>query len=282
MSVRLFSLWLCASMACLLPALPAVGNSVESATIDTPNTASTEAILACVQANFPTSSSAQTIKFIATDRANSVRTLHAKSWWQRSSATKARVNMRLLGPPDLAGASYLIAQNNDNTALFTFIPALNKVQRISGQSAAQQLWGTDFSYEDMRFVQGSAFEGNFVREADSVLFERPVYVLKQTPGDTSVYQHIISWIDQETCVSLQVEFFPEFAQAESPQKRLTAKLDSIRQIAGAERQHWLATHLTMHDLQEQTQTVLEIEAVEYAPKLSSSLFNPRSFNRAKP
>lgn len=250
-------------------------------------------IIECTKNNLPQNSSSQTLKFAATDRAESVRELQAHSWWQRSSAEKARVNMRLIGPPDLADSSYLIAQNDSNTALFTYLPSLDKVQRISGQSAAQQLWGTDFSYDDMRFVQGSAFDGEFTRLADSQIQQREVYVVLQIPGSESTYSHIVSYIEPTTCVALQTDFFAgviiDFASSNqiptsSPRKRLQADFSNIREIIAetdTARSHWVASELRMDDLQEQTFTTLIVEAMDFEPKLSSSLFNPRSFYRVK-
>lgn len=272
---------------------------------DQRDSATAQDIVTCVQANLPQNSSSQTIKFVATDRANSIRTIQAMSWWQRSSASKARVNMRIIGPPDLADSSYLIAQSDDNTALFTYIPSLNKVQRISGRTAGQQLWGTDFSYEDMQYVQGTSFDGQYERIADAELQQRPMFVLQQNlsndPNNTGIYKQIISHVDQETCVTMQFDFYTKLPTSlattqnpadqkqvdqkqanQKPSKSLLVDSEHLRQINSADGTYWVATQMLMQDWQESTRTTLNIDAIEYEPKLSSSLFNPQRFHKAKP
>src|SRR5690348_14376138 len=78
-------------------------------------------IRACVRANFPANTSVQTLEVKSVDRAGGSRTLQARAYWKKGSDGRARIMMQVQNPPDLAGSSYLVAENASRDDMFMFL-----------------------------------------------------------------------------------------------------------------------------------------------------------------
>ncbi len=226
----------------------------------------------CMQQNFPKSSSVQSIEVKAADRSGGSRTLAANVYWKRAGDGKAQVMLRVKEPADLKDSSYLVLERSTRDDMFMFLPAANRVRRIQGAQVSDGLWGTDFSYDDMRQVQGILDSGKFERQKDEDFNGRKVYVLAVAPAkaEESSYNRIMSYVDQQTCVPLKTEFFQK---AGAPRKRLLVDPAQVTQQGS----QWIAHQYDMTDLLSQTATQLRIGKVEYEKKLPERLFNQQTF-----
>lgn len=230
-----------------------------------------EKIRACVRQNFPEHSSVQTIALTARDRAGNERRLKARLHWKRERDEFARIMMRVERPADLRGASYLLIEGEKRDDMFMYLPAIQKVRRISRGMIAGQLWGTDFSYEDIKQLQGIAIDGLTERLPDAEIAGRSTYVLSLAPAEhESTYERIVSHVDQETCVALLIEFYEREGR---PRKRLAATPGEIRRVEG----RWIAHELEMVDIRDETMTWLRIEKVVNDGKIPERSFDPGRF-----
>lgn len=229
-------------------------------------------IRACTQKNFPERTSVQHVVLVARDRGGSERSLSARIYWKRKSEDAARLMMRVEEPPDLRDASYLLIENDGRDDMFMYLPALQKVRRISAGMVSGQLWGTDFSYEDMKQIQGLAMDSPAERLPDAEVAGRPAYVLalRAAPEEASAYERIVSYVDRETCVVLKAEFFE---RGDRLRKRLTADPASLTSENG----RWVAREIKMLDVTDETATRLRIEKVVYDEKISDRTFDPGRF-----
>lgn len=232
------------------------------------------AVRQCMQANLPTKSSEQQVVLKATDRAGSERELNAKIYWRKDDDARVQANVKISQPLDLAGSSYLLLERESRDDLFMYLPATQRSKRIVGSMMSQPLWGTDFSYEDIKRVQGVLDDGDVVRLEDHKLDEREVFQLKLTPAakEESPYSYMLLSVDQETCVMSQIEFY---AEQKKPAKRLTVDPTAFKKAEG----RWYPAVMKMTDIKDGSYTTLEISTIEFDKDLPSRLFSTNSFYR---
>lgn len=232
-----------------------------------------EDIRACARKNFPATSSTQTFQLTTFGRDNSKRTLHAVAFWKREADGKAKVMLSVDNPEDLRGSAYLMLEKDSRDDLFMYLPAAGRTKRIMGNQTSDALWGTDFSYEDIKQVQGIFDTGKLTREADAEVAGKKVHVLSIVPdkAEESAYKRLVSYIDQDTCVALQTDFIET---GDSPRKRLSVDPKEVKQDGP----RWVAVFYEMKDLRDSTRSELRIEKLSADIDLPSRLFNPQTFH----
>lgn len=235
-----------------------------------------EEIRACMRSNLPERTSRQRVVLKARDRAGGERVLEARLHWKRFRRDLPRVRIRVDDPPDMRGASFLLIEQERGreSEMYVYLPAAQRVRRIPAKSTSDQLWGTDFSYDDVRQLQWIAGEGAHRRLEDGEVAGRPSYVLELPlePEEASSYQRIVVFVDHRTCVVLRTEFYERGGE---PRKVLSADPESLFQ----EGERWLAREVEMVDLRDQTTSWLRIVEVENDVELPDRLFNPTFLDR---
>lgn len=235
-------------------------------------------IVDCVQRNLPERTSVQRIELRSRDRAGSERVLRSRLHWKRLAGGRPRVRIRVDEPPDLRGASYLLIDDPDagTSEIFVHLPAVGRIRRVTQKTLSDSLWGTDFSYDDMRQLQWQAADGARSRLPDAVVADRAVYVLalEPRPEDSSAYRRVVTSVDRETCVVLRVAFYE---RGDTPRKLLSADAGSLTEQNG----RWLARKLEMRDLRDETTSWLEILEVEIDVEVPDRIFNPTLLDRGR-
>lgn len=242
----------------LWPAAAAAGDPALDKTLD------------CMRANIPETVRIQTVDVTAWDRGGGERTLKGKLYGSKEK-DRARVNLRIEAPSDLAGASYLVREGTKSDEMYLYLPSVKKTRRITGQSLDGQLWGTDLSYNDVKQIQ-NAFTGSTAKlEADGLVEQRPVKVLAFEPRkeDASRYKTVRTHVDQKTCVALLVEFL----DAAGVRKTLSVKPADLKQADGK----WYASNVEIRDIKNGTHTRLRVTGVTTGDKLASRYFHPNTF-----
>jgi len=235
-----------------------------------------EEIRQCVRGNLPERTSRQSIELTSEDRAGGRRTLEAELYWQHEGDDPARLRIRVESPPDLRGSTYLVIEQPKDDEMFMYLPKLQKVRRVTSGMLSDQLWGTDFSYEDIKQLQGISLDGASERLPDTEFAGRPAYVLAIVPGDqeTSSYQRIVSTIDRETCVTLRTEFFEH---GEAARKILLADVAEVRPLDG----RFVAHAFEMKDVRDETRSWLRIREIVNDVEIPSKVFNPALLGRSR-
>lgn len=225
----------------------------------------------CMRNNLPVSVRVQSVEIIAVDRVGGERRLKGKLFGTREN-DRARVMMRIEAPQDLAGAAYLVREADPADETYLYLPAVQKVRRISGAQLDGQLWGTDLSYNDLKQLQ-NAFSGSAaVLEPRVEPYEgRSVKAVSFTPraDDGSRYRAIRALVDDKTCVAVKVEF----VEPGGVRKVLTVAPGDLKQ-AGP---HWYASKAEMADLKDGTHTRVVVTGVNTDDKLAGRYFSPQSF-----
>jgi hypothetical protein len=232
---------------------------------------------ACVEANLPAESSIQTVVMDAHDRIGAVTQTRARIYWRRFDDL-SKVLVRLSDPPEMRGAAILMLETSgERNDILMYLPELDRVKRVTGHMLSGSVFGTDFSYEEFEGLQGLQND-NFERtlEGTEPVGGRPTYIIESAvrPGfeDRSAYRRTRTWVDQESCLPIKVEFFEANDRL---RKRLVTDPSSI-ETRGDRR---LARRLEIEDLRDGTHTVMRVEEVDLEANVKASLFTTRSLER---
>lgn len=239
----------------------------------------TQQIVDCVRNNVPNQLRVQTIELTATDASGGIRVLSGKLYGMRqtlkgSGQSVLRANLRIDAPASLAGASYLIREATTAGApdgLYVYLPSVQRVKRITGGFADGSLLGTNFSYNDFKQMQTAFIRSTVTMEGAEKLHGRDTRILgfKVAPSPEGSYSRIRSWVDEESCLPIQTEFY----QGNTLRKKLTVGPASIRQSG----KMWYVSESEMTDLSNGTKTVLKILKVDTEMPLPENLFSKDSF-----
>lgn len=243
------------------------------------STVDLEQIKACMRDNLPRSVQIKQVALIARDRNDSQRTMRARLYASRDEAQLLRTMIQIDAPSDLAGAAYLLRETSrSEDEMYMYVPALQRVRRISGSGSEGSLWGTDFSYADLKQINNTFSGGQVQWLGDETLAGRGVYHLELTPDDAAdalakapeeVADRIQLWVDQLSCVTLKADFF----EKQQLRKRWEVEADTLRRSGP----HWYAGSGTMRDLQQGSQTRLDVLDVRTDVDLAQRRFNPKTF-----
>lgn len=228
-------------------------------------------IRACMAKNLAHRGALRDLSVTSTDREGKARALKLKLFWKPTKAGEARLNLRVLEPADLMGSSYLMLEGKEGEQVYVYLPATKQVQKITGQMMSQPLWGTDFSYGEIKQVHGVLESGPVTRKDDGKVGDRAVYVLEaKTQPEKTGYQKIVSYIDQTSCVLLKSEFFGKTGKMAKVMDGDTSTLFEIDQ-------YWVLLNYTMKDLRKNTKTLLAMSELTLLEGSREAMFDPKAF-----
>lgn len=251
---------LVACLAGMLAALPALAAD------------SIEQIEACMRANLPTTVQVKDFQLISTDKTGGTRTLTGRVHARLENGL-INAMMRIEQPSDLRGAAYLIreAKADQDEEMYVYLPALQKVRRVTGGMKDSSLFGTDLSYADIKQIT-YAFTGQTLKlEKTDTVENRPMWLLSMAPDPAhgARFNKVQAWIDQKSCMVIKAEF----QQDGVVRKRFGSSVKFLVQSGP----HWYVSEGRIEDLQDKTHTDIRILGVSSDKELADRLFNPRIF-----
>ena len=227
----------------------------------------------CMRANIPGTFRVQSVQFVTVDRSRSQRLLSGRVVASREDDL-IRANLRLESPPDLKGAAYLTRETRDGRdEMYLYLPALNRVRRVVGGTRNNPLFGTDFSYNDLRVIH-SAFSGDQVTLLGTDTLEsRPTHRLEvlRAEDDEEGPEKMQAWVDAESCVALRIDLLDG---SDTLLKRIVSPAESLKQLPTGQ---WYAEQVVAEDVVAQSTTTLTIRGIEANLNVPERIFNPRSF-----
>jgi hypothetical protein len=237
---------------------------------------SVDEVRRCVEKNLPAVSAKQSIAIESRD-AIGAQQLEGELLWRRADGDRQQVLVRLDAPPDLRGSAFLMLGREGGYDLFSYLPELGKVRRLTGRAVSGSLFGTDFSYEDFERIQGGVAGTGTTRLPDAEVAGRPVWVVAATPAADagSAYQRIVTAVDRETCVPLRVDFETEPGTIA---KQLVADPASVRAVNG----RFVAHTMVLSDSGGGAKTTtLTVREIQLDVPLSPSLFSERALTQGR-
>jgi hypothetical protein len=236
-----------------------------------PADASLSDIQACMNHNLVQRGALRDLNVKVTDREGGDHGLRMKLYWKPTTTHEPRVQLRLLEPMAMRGSSYLLLQDGAQEQVYFHLPNVENAVQITGKNMSEPLWGTDFSYGEIKQVLGLLFQGKTRRIDDASIDQRPVYVLDtEADADASGYQSVRSYVDQATCVLLKSEFF---AKGETPVKTLSADVSSLITLDD----YSVVLGYTMRNHAAGSQTVIELSDFTLLEHLPDWMFDPGRF-----
>jgi outer membrane lipoprotein-sorting protein len=228
----------------------------------------------CVQANLPATSSLQTVELRTRDRTGSERVLGGEVKWKRLAAGHGGWLLLLDQPPDVHGSAYLMLEKESGEQMWVYLPEIKRARRIHPNTMAGSLFGTDFSYEDVKYLQRISSQSGAQRLPDAVEDGRKLYVVQVTPpaAEGSAYEKVLGFVDQESCVPLRIEFYEKGGERV---KLLSVDPGSVRR----EGKGWVPRSIAIKDLKNESETRLVVSKVELDADLPDRLFTVTTLER---
>jgi hypothetical protein len=228
-------------------------------------------IRSCMSDNLVRRAALRDLTLGVNDKEGKIRDLKLKLYWKPSARGGTRVHLKLVEPVAMSGSSYLLIQEGASEEVYFALPGADRALRITGQNMSEPLWGTDFSYGEIKQVMGLLVAGDTQKMADASAGGRSSYVLETaTKVEETGYRKVVSYVDQASCVLLKSDFV---AAGETPRKVLEGDVSTLLQAD----KYWMLLGYTMRDLSRGTYTTLALSDLTVDERLSERLFNPKEF-----
>ena len=176
---------------------------------------------------------------------------------------------RFTSPSDIKGVGLLTKDYpGDENDQWLYLPALDRVRRVSSSRKGGRFVGSDIFFEDLRDREVGMDthrllgEGNIGKLVCKMLESIPV------DADNSVYTKRVSWVHPQTLIPLRVDLYQ--AHSKEPVKRLSVQ--RIKKIQG----FWTVLESTMEDLESGHVTRISLDAVKYNQGIPDRLFTSQA------
>ncbi len=179
--------------------------------------------------------------------------------------------LRFVAPKDVSGTGLLTLDHpGDESDQWLYLPALDRVRRISSSRKGGRFVGSDFYYEDL-MDREVAMDYHFFK-GKGRLGKISCDILISTPKkpSTSVYSKRISCIHRGTMIPISVDYYVR--GSDKPIKRLRAR--KIKKVQGI----WTVFDSTMYDLRTGHMTQLFTSKIKYNQGIQNRLFSQRALS----
>ncbi len=162
--------------------------------------------------------------------------------------------------------SYDSKQSDDQ---WIFLPALNKVKRISSKNKSDYFMGSDFTYDDLGDRTLAEDEHKLLGEEQ--LDGKKVYLVENIPVDEDdLYSRTVSYVWQDNWLGLRKEFYDQKGELLK-----VLNVNEIKEIDGI----LTIVETKMDNVQSEHQTILKTSQIEYNTDLDENLFSERMMKR---
>lgn len=179
--------------------------------------------------------------------------------------------LRFLEPATVRGTAVLTVEATGRADdQWIYLPALKKSKRIASGEKKQRFAGTDFTYEDLRTENFSAF--TYEQKGAAKVGDRDCWLVEAKPreGTESGYSLRKIYVDKERFLVHKVEYY-------DPKGELLKTLENkgFEQVKGL----WRAKGAVMADVQRKTETIWRFNEREIDPGLPESTFTVAQLER---
>ena len=181
---------------------------------------------------------------------------------------------------DQAAIEYLAPARDKGTKmlrrgdeLWMFMPAVDRVQKISGHMLRQGMMGSDVSYEDM--MGAAALRDAYTAEvvgSETVGGEAVWKVEMKAKDDSVAYPRRVAWITKDSRVPVRQELY-----ALSGMKLKTWEMSEVKTFDGDRR---FPTRMEIIDhVSEGGRTIIELTEMSFGVELDNEVFSQRWLER---
>ena len=177
--------------------------------------------------------------------------------------------IRFLDPEDIAGTGLLSIDKADgNSDQWLYLPALDRVRRISSDRKSGRFVGSDLYFEDLQERKPSKDRHRILGKQNENGILCDVYESLPRDPDNSAYLKRISWVDPSTAILQRVDYFED--DLNKPSKRWLLRGKKRNQG------YWTLTDSRMIDLSSGHETRLVVDVALYDQKLPAKLFTSQA------
>ncbi|MDR2747708.1 MAG: outer membrane lipoprotein-sorting protein [Treponema sp.] len=197
------------------------------------------------------------------------------SYYFKDYGDTEAILMVFRSPRDVAGTAYLSFSYDDESRdddIRLYVPAIKRVERISGRRKNDDFMGTDFTYEDMGSRSLGKDDYSLLGEED-VEAEACWVVEARAKDGRDPYGRRIIRVRKDSYVIAGVDYYD---RQNRPLKEL--RVSGIGRINGV----WTALKMEMTNLQSKHSTVIEISGVTFNLPLDDGLFEVTNLERGNP
>jgi len=176
-------------------------------------------------------------------------------------------------PLDVKGAAFLsfthATQADDQ---WIFLPALNRVKRISSGNKSGPFMGSEFAYEDLSSPELEKYTYKYLR--DELVDGNDCFVTERIPRyEYSGYSRLIEWTDKKLYQPRKIEYYD--------QKNTLVKTLTFTEYKQLGDKFWRAQLMTMVSHLTKKSTLLEWKNDQFNVGLDSQSFNENALNRLR-
>jgi outer membrane lipoprotein-sorting protein len=235
-----------------------------------------EAVQQCVRRNLPERTMRQAVLLESTDAGGAAQRLEAELLWRRTKDDRSQIRITVEAPPDVRGSAFLLLEREGGSDLFSYLPELRTVRRLTGRAISGSLFGTDFSYEDLERIQATAETAAVEQLAESEVDGRKVDVIAATvpPASESAYARVVTYVDRETCVALRTDLEGRPGAAA---KQVSATFGEVKKVG----ERWVPHRVEIEDKETGRRTQLTVRKIDLDVDLPESEFSQTALTKGR-
>ncbi len=164
------------------------------------------------------------------------------------------------------GATQTSTQTSTLTDQRLYLPALHRIQRITGSRRGERFAGSDFSYEDLRARDPDEYESSIIEK------QRGVWIIAMAPSDErSPYSRIEATVDSARLVVTRARYFDRNQKL----KKILTSSSFSESRPGV----WKPETMIMTDVQENSRTELHYRDRDTDSTIPPETFTERQLKR---
>jgi hypothetical protein len=168
-------------------------------------------------------------------------------------------------PADVRGTGLLNIDEGDGEVQRLYLPAVGRVQTVSGSQRSDRFMGSDFTFEDLGNQNPDNFEFELMEETDEEI------KLLATPRDESQYAYIHFYIDPDRLVLQKADYFNE--DDERIKELVASDYQNVRDNI------WRPNKMVMKDLRSERRTELRWTDRSFDEPIPDRYFTERQLRR---
>lgn len=183
----------------------------------------------------------------------------------QSANGRLKALARFTEPDDLRDTALLVLEQEGRPDdYFLFLPALERVRRVSGAQRSDSFMGTDLSYEDLERRRVEDFEALEVRPGE--VAGEAVHVVGARPRQAASYARVEFAVARGDAALLEIRYYA--AGSSEPYKRIRFPRAFLHEEAGVS----LPRRILVENHARRTTTEVTVDELEVNPEIDPRLF----------
>jgi hypothetical protein len=172
---------------------------------------------------------------------------------------------RFTAPADLRDTALLVLEQDGRPDdYFLYLPALDRVRRVSGAQRSDSFMGTDLTYEDLERRRSDDFDD--LRSAPGSVAGEPVVLVSAHPRQPAAYDRVEFAIATRDAAILETRYRAKAAEA--PFKVIRFPREHLHEEKG----YSVPRRISVANLRRGTETEVTVETLELDPDVDLRLF----------